>query len=141
MGSHSRVDPEIDAANRDDEPDPDLLDVLAASLASGASAEEAGKVVSRSARTVRRWQAETDLNDRVSRHRRALIGQIAGNLAAAATTATEVIASKAIDPESTDQLRAALAVLDRALKFHAAGEVDVRVAELEARIAELEALG
>lgn len=128
-------------AESDEEPGRELdqLDLVAAALAAGASAEQAGALVGRSDRTVRRWRLETDLERRIALHRRELLGRVSGGLSQAAGEAVAVLAeSLTVDDGEGTQLRIALAVLDRALKYHAASELDARVAELEARLADFE---
>ncbi|MEZ5136433.1 MAG: hypothetical protein R2699_15635 [Acidimicrobiales bacterium] len=128
-------------AESDEDPGRELdqLDLVAAALAAGASAEQAGALVGRSDRTVRRWRLETDLERRIALHRRELLGRVSGGLSQAAGEAVAVLAeSLTVDDGEGTQLRIALAVLDRALKYHAASELDARVAELEARLADFE---
>lgn len=119
--------------------EPEDVDVVAAALAAGATAIEAGALVNVSDRTVRRWRHERDLDRRVAVYRREMIGGVAGTLTSTAVSAARVLAANvAVDDGDGGQLRAALAVLDRTLRYHAACELDARLGELEARLAELE---
>jgi Homeodomain-like domain len=114
------------------------LEVVAAALAGGATAAEAGALVGRSERTVRRWMLDQDLSGRVMAHRSEMLSTVTGTLARLASEALEVVSAQVRDFENPAQLKAALAVLDRVLKYHSASAEDARFAELERRLAGVE---
>jgi hypothetical protein len=111
--------PENDDAGRDQ----DRHEVLATALAAGEPYEAAGKLIGRSARTVRRLAKDPELRRLIAERRRELAANAAGRSAALVEGAIGVLEQLMRDPVPAVRLRAANAALRYHFRF--ASEVTV----------------
>lgn len=89
-------------------------EVLVSALAAGQTYQEAGDLIGRSARTVRRLAADTELRRRVAERRREMAANAAARSAALVEAAIGVLEELLRDPVPVVRLRAA----DAALRYH-----------------------
>ena len=114
----------------------DIDEALAAELAAGASQTEAARRLGVSARTVRRRLEESSFQARVRALRAARVQQIADRLGGAATAAVATLERLLSAGSESVQLGAARALLDAALGWRQAGELEERIAAVETALAQ-----
>lgn len=110
-------------------------------LAAGSTVPEAAAAAGVGYRTVARWRADPAFVAEVNAERRTMLDQAAGRLAGRMTAAADVLADIAEDDAhpAAVRVRAAVAVLDIAIKLGDALDLADRVAEVEAKLAALDA--
>jgi hypothetical protein len=105
-------------------------------LAAGRSIKEAAAEGGAGERTVYRWLAEDGFRALVAGLRGRLMDQAVGKLADAASEAAGELRKLLGDQTAAIRLRAAVAILDAAVKTREHAELAEQVAELEWRLAE-----
>ena len=106
-------------------------ELAALSLAAGASIRAAAKNAEAGERTLHTWLDDPAFKARVAQLRAEILDQAVGGLAVGTSKATATLL-KLLDDESAGiRLRAAQAVLDSAIRFRDAAEMDARLQALE----------
>jgi HEAT repeat protein len=105
-------------------------------LAAGRTIKDAAAEGGSGERTVFRWLAEDGFRALVAGLRGRLMDQAVGKLADAASQAADELRELLGDESATVRLRAAVAILDAAVKTREHAELAEQVAELERRMAE-----
>ena len=110
--------------------------VLCAALLSGLSYEDAAEVSGCSRSTVARRMREPGFRARLDQVRAEALARVADRLAAEAIESVSTLASIRSNPNTpaTVQVRAATAILDAALKYRAATELEARISALEGQL-------
>ena len=110
-------------------------DALMLALASGKSVAEAARLAGCSERSA--WRRLEDLNTRrqVRALRAAMVERAVGQLAAAMTQAVAALVESLGADNEAVRVRAAVAILDQAVRLRESEELERRVAELEALLA------
>jgi len=109
--------------------------IVAAALAAGSTVQDAAQVGQMSERTVRRRLLEPAFRAEVSRLQCESIQGIASDLRGAAAQATRTLI-ELLEAGTADTVRLAAArtILDHAVRYHDAADVEQRVLELESRL-------
>jgi hypothetical protein len=115
-------------------------DIVIAALAAGATQAEAGRLVARSARSVRRWQQDdptfkTEVNERRTDRAAAL----AGRLTEMGDQATRVLQAALEDENARVRVRAAELILSSGVRLRRAAELDDALEEVLTFARELQA--
>jgi HEAT repeat protein len=105
-------------------------------LASGRSIKDVAAEGGAGERTVYCWLAEDGFRALVAELRGRLLNQAVGKLADAASAAADELRKLLADESPAIRLRAAVAILDAAVKTREHAELAEQVAELERRLAE-----
>ena len=108
---------------------------LALALARGLSVRDAAKAAGLSERTAYRRAADSDFRQQVSRARADLVAEAVGILADQSTAAARTLADLLSSPSDTVRLRAAVALLDSAMKGVEVSDTAERIAWLEDALA------
>jgi hypothetical protein len=108
---------------------------LILALARGEGVPAAAKAAGLAERTARRRANDPDFRQQVSRVRCDLLARAAGILADQSTAAARTLADLLSSPSETVRLRAAVALLDSAMKAVEASDVADRVIALEEALA------
>ena len=110
--------------------------VLCAALLSGLSYEDAAEVSGCSRSTVARRMREPGFRSRLDQIRAEALARATDRLAAEAIESVVTLAAIRSNPgtPATVQVRAATAILDAALKFRAATELESRISALEGQL-------
>ena len=103
----------------------------AAMLAAGESVRATAAAVKVGERTIHRWNRDPKFKRRVDRLRRQMIGAAAGKLADGLGAASDTLKALLADPDSGVKLKAAVKVMEMALKLREFAELERRVKELE----------
>ena len=108
---------------------------LLAALAAGEEVAAAAHLAGVSERTAYRRLADPTFAHRLAAVRAAMLTRTAGTLAQATTAAVATLVRNLEADTAAVQVRAAVALLDQAVKLRESEELARRVAELEARVA------
>ncbi len=112
---------------------------LVAALAAGRTVAEAAALSGVSERTAYRRKSDPHFQRRVDAARGELFERALGRLADGMIEAADTLVRNLAAPQPTVQVRAATAILDRALRLREATETERRLAQLEASVATEEA--
>ena len=117
-----------------DDDDEALIEVLA----NGVTYAEAGPLVNRSERTVRRRMTDEAFATAVAERRRERLGELTGRLTGVATDAVAVLEACLTDELTGYRIRAAQTVLNMALRYRSAADLEARVDATERRLDAME---
>jgi hypothetical protein len=112
--------------------------VIAALLSAG-TAEEAARAAGVSPRSLRRWQQLPAFQDAYRKARAAALSEAVRGLEKLVGKATQALARHLDGGNAVAEVRAAVAVIDRAFKGYSLIEMEERLQRIEARTAEIEA--
>ena len=117
------------------------VEALVTALAAGQSIAAAAKAAGMGERTAYRYVDHPDVKARIRAARAALFERSLGRLADTTLTAVEALAELLATENESIRLRAAVAVLDHAVKLRESDDLARRLAELEAQVSGGEAGG
>jgi phage terminase small subunit len=117
------------------------VDALIAAVAGGKTVVEAARLAGMSLSTAHRRLEDLDIQRRIRETRAAMFERAVGALADAVSAAVQTLVG-CLDAEAdTTRVRAAVAILDHAVKWRESEELAQRVAELEAALGTTEGSG